>query len=66
MADNILTKDRANADLDIAAKEVGGAAKPRRTVQASDGWTPDNSMQLARARRRRRQQQFVAIHTLQH
>ncbi len=49
-----------------AVKVGGGAAKPRRTVQASDGWTPDNSMQLARARRRRRQQQFVAIHTLQH
>lgn len=29
MADNILTKDRADVDLDIAAKDISGVQFPR-------------------------------------
>lgn len=37
MADNILTKDRADADLDIAAKEIGGVKFPRNILTTAAG-----------------------------
>lgn len=49
-----------------AATRGGGiTTKPRRTVQASNGLPLDNTAALLRARRRR-QQQFLAIHLLTH
>lgn len=35
--DNIKTKDRDNADLDIAAKEIGGVKFPRNILTKTDG-----------------------------
>lgn len=37
MADNILTKDRADANLDIAAKEIGGVKFPRNVLTDPSG-----------------------------
>lgn len=37
MADNIFTKDRANVDLDIAAKEIGGVKFPRNILTTAAG-----------------------------
>ncbi|MEY2689930.1 MAG: hypothetical protein RL375_4130 [Pseudomonadota bacterium] len=37
MADNILTKDRADANLDIAAKELAGVKYPRNILVDPDG-----------------------------
>lgn len=48
MADNILTKDRADANLDIAAKDVGGIKFPRNilTDPAGNDLTPLTDAQL--------------------
>ena len=37
MADNILTKDRADANLDIAAKDIGGVQHPRNIIVDPSG-----------------------------
>lgn len=37
MADNILTKDRADADLDVAAKDIAGVQFPRNILTDSAG-----------------------------
>ena len=49
MADNILTKDRALADLDIAAKEIGGVKFPRNMLVDATGAdiTPSTETTLA-------------------
>lgn len=48
MADNILTKDRANANLDIAAKDIGGVQHPRNIITDPSGndLTPLTDAQL--------------------
>lgn len=49
MADNILTKDRENADLDIAAKEIGAVKFPRNILAdpAGNDITPASEATLA-------------------
>lgn len=37
MSDNILTKDRSDANLDIAAKDIGGVQYPRNILTDPDG-----------------------------
>lgn len=37
MSDNILTKNRSNADLDIAAKDIGGVQYPRNLLCDTNG-----------------------------
>lgn len=51
MADNILTKDRADVDLDIAAKDIAGVQYPRNILVAPDGTdlTPLTDAQLRAA-----------------
>jgi hypothetical protein len=34
MADNILTKDRTDADIALAAKDIGGVLFPRNIITA--------------------------------
>lgn len=48
MADNILTKDRSDANLDIAAKDIGGVQHPRNIIVDPSGndLTPLTDVQL--------------------
>lgn len=49
------------------ARAGGGiVTKPRRTARPGTGLPLDNTAALLRAKRRRRQQQFLAIHLLTH
>lgn len=68
MADNILTKDRSGANLDIAAKDVAGVLVPRNLLRNTAGSELDGAQLAAQARmrRRRRQRQFITLHLLTH
>lgn len=57
----------APAPIAPAATRGGGVTtKPRRTARPGTGLPLDNTAALLRAKRRRRQQQFLAIHLITH
>lgn len=49
MADNILTKDRADVDLDIAAKDISGVQFPRNILTDAAGADIDPAPLAARS-----------------
>ena len=72
MADNILTKDRADANLDIAAKDIGGVQHPRNIIVDPSGndiapaYAPVPAPEYWAAKEKRRRRNVALLLALGH